>query len=196
MLQTSCLTETFFSQALERAQYLDNYLKREGKPVGPLHGLPISIKDSFCVEGVQSTVGFVALLKDESAKKNSALVKMLLHLGAVLYVKTNIPQTMMVSNILEYFQRPKFTVPRQQTRRTISSAARSTRTTQPSQQVDRAEAKARSSHSAVPSWAWEQISQARSASPRYAVASTASSRPSTASHLVDKYPVPWKESLD
>ncbi|KAJ5362604.1 hypothetical protein N7541_003448 [Penicillium brevicompactum] len=95
---TSCLTETFFPQALERAQYLDEYLKREGKPVGPLHGLPISLKDSFCVEGVQSTVGYVELLKNEPSKTNSALVKILLNLGAVIYVKTNIPQTMMTGD--------------------------------------------------------------------------------------------------
>ncbi|KAJ5920425.1 hypothetical protein N7516_011283 [Penicillium verrucosum] len=94
----SCLTETFFPQALERAKYLDEYLQREGKPVGPLHGLPISIKDSFCVEGVQSTIGYVAFLENEPAKTNSALVKMLLELGAVLYVKTNIPQTMMTAD--------------------------------------------------------------------------------------------------
>ncbi|KAJ5503403.1 Amidase [Penicillium fimorum] len=94
----SCLTETFFPQALERAKYLDDYLQREGKPIGPLHGLPISIKDSFCVEGVQSTIGYVEFLKNEPAKTNSALVKMLLQLGAVLYVKTNIPQTMMTAD--------------------------------------------------------------------------------------------------
>ncbi|CRL26866.1 Amidase [Penicillium camemberti] len=94
----SCLTETFFPQALERARYLDEYLQREGKPVGPLHGLPISIKDSFCVEGVQSTIGYVAFLENEPAKTNSALVKMLLELGAVLYVKTNIPQTLMTAD--------------------------------------------------------------------------------------------------
>lgn len=64
--------------------------------MGPLHGLPVSIKDSFCVKGLQSTVGYVEFLKHESAKTNSALVEMLLALGAVLYVKTNIPQTMMV----------------------------------------------------------------------------------------------------
>jgi amidase len=75
---------------------LDEYLQREGKPIGPLHGLPISIKDSFCVEGVQTTIGYVAFLENEPAKTNSALVNMLLQLGAVLYVKTNIPQTMMV----------------------------------------------------------------------------------------------------
>jgi amidase len=129
-LQTSCLTETFFPQALERAQYLDDYLKREGNPLGPLHGLPISIKDSFCVEGIQSTVGFVALLEDEPAKHNSALLQMLLHLGAVLYVKTNIPQTMMV-NISGSYQESKLTISRPQTRRIISSAAPSTPTRQP-----------------------------------------------------------------
>ncbi|KAJ5757965.1 uncharacterized protein N7511_006659 [Penicillium nucicola] len=94
----SCLTETFFPAALERAKYLDEYLQREGKPIGPLHGLPISLKDSFCVEGTQATVGYVALLKDGPSKTSSALVKMLLQLGAVLYVKTNIPQTMMTAD--------------------------------------------------------------------------------------------------
>ncbi|KAJ5543310.1 hypothetical protein N7535_005738 [Penicillium sp. DV-2018c] len=95
---TSCLTETFFPQALERAKYLDEYLRREGKSIGPLHGLPISIKDTFCVEGVQTTVGYVSFLAHEPEKNNSALVDMLLHLGAVLYVKTNIPQTLMTAD--------------------------------------------------------------------------------------------------
>lgn len=98
--QTACLTEQFFSRALDRAKYLDEYLKREGKPLGPLHGLPISLKDSFCLEGVQSTVGYVSFLKHPPATSNSPLVEMLLDLGAVLYVKTNIPQTMMVRTAL------------------------------------------------------------------------------------------------
>lgn len=96
-LQTSCLTEHFFDRALERAQYLDDYLKREKRVIGPLHGLPISLKDSFCIKGIQSTVGYVAFLENPPAETNSALVDLLLDLGAVLYVKTNIPQTMMVS---------------------------------------------------------------------------------------------------
>ncbi|KAL4938200.1 hypothetical protein BDV06DRAFT_201431 [Aspergillus oleicola] len=95
---TTCLTEHFFAQALERAQYLDDYLKREGKPVGPLHGLPISIKDSFRVKGAYTTVGYVSFLKHGAATENSALVDLLLDLGAVLYVKTNIPQTLMTAD--------------------------------------------------------------------------------------------------
>ncbi|OQE22562.1 hypothetical protein PENSTE_c010G04536 [Penicillium steckii] len=92
---TSCLTETCFPQALERAQSLDDYLKREGKPMGPLHGLPVSLKDSFDVKGLQSTYGYVELLKHEPANRNAYLVELLLLLGAVLYVKTNVPQTLM-----------------------------------------------------------------------------------------------------
>ncbi|KAL6230953.1 hypothetical protein BDW75DRAFT_248249 [Aspergillus navahoensis] len=95
---TSCLTEHFFHRAMERAEFLDEYFQREKKPLGPLHGLPISIKDSFCVEGVQSTVGYVSFLEKEPASHNSAIVEMLLDLGAVLYVKTNIPQTLMTGD--------------------------------------------------------------------------------------------------
>ena len=92
------MTETFFSRALERAEYLDDYLRREGKPLGPLHGLPISIKDSFNVKGIPSTIGFVSYLLNDPPKTNSTLVDLLLDLGAVLYVKTNIPQTLMTAD--------------------------------------------------------------------------------------------------
>ncbi|PIG89369.1 general amidase-B [Aspergillus arachidicola] len=95
---TSCLTEHFFDRALERAQYLDDYLKREKRVMGPLHGLPISLKDSFYIKGIQSTVGYVSFLENPPAETNSALVDLLLDLGAVLYVKTNIPQTMMTGD--------------------------------------------------------------------------------------------------
>jgi len=43
----NCVTEILFDEALARARELDDYLKREGKVVGPLHGLPISLKDQF-----------------------------------------------------------------------------------------------------------------------------------------------------
>ena len=42
--QTNCLTEIFVDRALERARELDEMLSRTGKIVGPLHGLPISLK--------------------------------------------------------------------------------------------------------------------------------------------------------
>jgi amidase len=54
---TKCLTEIFFDKALQRARKLDNYLMRTGEVVGPLHGIPVSVKDRFDVEGFDTTVG-------------------------------------------------------------------------------------------------------------------------------------------
>ena len=54
---TGCCTEMFFDEAIEVAQGLDDYLKKNGKPIGPLHGLPVSLKDTFDINGHDSTVG-------------------------------------------------------------------------------------------------------------------------------------------
>jgi amidase len=51
------LTEIFVDRALARAAELDDYFKRTGKVVGPLHGLPISLKDQLCIKGLETTVG-------------------------------------------------------------------------------------------------------------------------------------------
>jgi amidase len=53
----TCCTEIFFEQAFAVAQELDDYLAKTGKTVGPLHGLPVSIKDLFSVEGVDTSIG-------------------------------------------------------------------------------------------------------------------------------------------
>ncbi|RHZ54891.1 putative general amidase [Aspergillus thermomutatus] len=95
---TSCLTETFFDRALARARQLDDHLAATGKTVGPLHGLPISMKETFNVAGVPTCLGFVSYLDRPAPTTNSALVDILLAAGAVLYVKTNVPQTMMTAD--------------------------------------------------------------------------------------------------
>lgn len=87
-----------FEDALVRAKYCDEYLATNKKTLGPFHGLPISIKDSFDVKGYASTAGYVALLKRGPMEQNSACAQILLDAGAVLYVKTNIPQTMMTAD--------------------------------------------------------------------------------------------------
>ncbi|GLA48863.1 hypothetical protein AnigIFM63604_004447 [Aspergillus niger] len=99
---TRCLTETFFDIALQRAKELDEYFQSTGKVRGPLHGLPISLKDCFNVAGVPSTIGFTAFIAHGPVKNNSSVVQILLDLGAVLYVKTNIPQTMMAADSHNY----------------------------------------------------------------------------------------------
>ncbi|KAF8153288.1 general amidase [Crassisporium funariophilum] len=90
----NCLTEIFIERALLRAAELDEHLKTTGKVVGPLHGLPISLKDQISIKGIESTMGYVSWI-DQHAEKNSVLADVLEACGAVLYVKTNIPQTLM-----------------------------------------------------------------------------------------------------
>lgn len=93
---TNCLSETLFTEAMMTAKSLDDHLAQTGKPKGPLHGLPISIKDNFNVVGKDSTVGFVSWV-GQPATYNSVLVDLLLNAGAVLYVKTNVPTAMMIA---------------------------------------------------------------------------------------------------
>ncbi|KKZ60309.1 hypothetical protein EMCG_04952 [[Emmonsia] crescens] len=90
---TRCLTEPLFDEALARASQLDAHFKRTGKTMGPLHGLPISFKDTYDIKGIDSTTGLVALAF-KPAEANAPLVDLLLDLGAVIVAKTNIPQTL------------------------------------------------------------------------------------------------------
>jgi amidase len=43
---TNCLTEIFFEEGMDRAKELDSIFEQTGQPVGPLHGVPVSIKVS------------------------------------------------------------------------------------------------------------------------------------------------------
>jgi Asp-tRNA(Asn)/Glu-tRNA(Gln) amidotransferase A subunit family amidase len=95
---TNCLTEILFDEALARAHECDTYLKEHGQPIGPLHGLPISLKDSFNLKGVQTTIGYVSFIANPPSSINSTLVQVLYDSGAVFYVKTNLPQTMMTAD--------------------------------------------------------------------------------------------------
>merc|ERR1712000_651575 len=53
----NCLHDFFPDAALARAKELDQYLAEHGKPVGPLHGLPISLKDQLRVKAGRHTWG-------------------------------------------------------------------------------------------------------------------------------------------
>ncbi|PHH61177.1 hypothetical protein CDD81_700 [Ophiocordyceps australis] len=92
---TNCLAETAFERALATARARDRHLEESGKPLGPLHGLPVSVKDNFKLCGVDSTIGFVSHVGD-AATSDSTLVTLLEQAGAVIYVKTNVPTAMMI----------------------------------------------------------------------------------------------------
>lgn len=88
---TNCLTEPLFESAIRRAEELDHHLAKEGKLWGPLHGLPVSVKDTFNVRGVDTSIGLAALCF-KPAPDNAPLVDLLLSLGCVIVAKTNVPQ--------------------------------------------------------------------------------------------------------
>ncbi|KAK9489414.1 amidase signature domain-containing protein [Lipomyces doorenjongii] len=90
-------TEFFPEIALKRAAELDEYYKSTGKTIGPIHGLPISLKDQFRVKGVETCMGYVSWITNEPEKENSTIVDLLLNAGAVFFVKTNIPTSLMAA---------------------------------------------------------------------------------------------------
>ncbi|KAK0466411.1 general amidase [Desarmillaria tabescens] len=91
---TNCLTEIFVEEALAKAAERDSYLEQTGKVLGPLHGLPVSLKDQVNIKGIESTMGYVSWI-GTFAERNAVLVDVLDSLGAVPFVKTNVPQTLM-----------------------------------------------------------------------------------------------------
>lgn len=91
---TNCLSEILFLPAIEQAHALDAEYKHTGKTRGPLHGIPISLKDTFNIKGYDSSIG-IASLAGNPAKENAALVDILLEQGAVPFCKTNVSQTLM-----------------------------------------------------------------------------------------------------
>ncbi|PVH81660.1 amidase [Cadophora sp. DSE1049] len=95
---TNCLSEMFFEEAIENAKALDRTrLEHPNRPLGPFHGLPISLKDSFMLEGKDSTIG-MACFVEKPAVRDSPLVAIIRSLGGLLYCKTNVPQTMMTAD--------------------------------------------------------------------------------------------------
>ncbi|KAM5369938.1 hypothetical protein ACJZ2D_008737 [Fusarium nematophilum] len=90
---TSCLSEWFMTSAIEQARALDLHLERTGQTVGPLHGVPVSIKEHIPLAGHWSSFGYLdTRRKDET---DSLMVAILRRAGAVFYCKTNQPQAIM-----------------------------------------------------------------------------------------------------
>lgn len=75
--------------ALKRAAEADAALAN-GQNWGPLHGLPITIKDTFEVNGVRSTAG-APFLSQYEGKRDAVGVARLKDAGAVILGKTNVP---------------------------------------------------------------------------------------------------------
>ena len=76
-------------EALARAAEADEALAR-GEAWGPLHGVPITIKDCFDVAGVRTTAGSRSMA-DRVPGEDAAAVARLREAGAVIVGHTNVP---------------------------------------------------------------------------------------------------------
>ncbi|KZM23696.1 Amidase [Ascochyta rabiei] len=91
---SNCLTELLPTLALERAKELDVYFQEYKRPIGPLHGLPISLKEHLGLQGLRCTTGYVSHW-DTIAKEDAHIIQVLRDAGAVFHCRTTVPQTMM-----------------------------------------------------------------------------------------------------
>jgi amidase len=76
-------------RAMDKAKEADK-LTEQGRSLGPLHGIPITIKDAYEVEGIISTGGDPNW-KDNVPSKNAEAVQRLVDAGAIIFGKTNVP---------------------------------------------------------------------------------------------------------
>lgn len=76
--------------ALETAAEADRAVAR-GDDLGPLHGLPISIKDLEMTEGIRTTSGSL-IFADRIGSYDSVVVERVKRAGAVILGKTNTPE--------------------------------------------------------------------------------------------------------
>ncbi|MGH9584567.1 MAG: amidase [Bryobacteraceae bacterium] len=84
------VVRTLAESALEDAEAADRKLA-SGGACGPLHGVPVSIKDSIDVAGVATTAGTLGRKNAAPATEDAALVRRLRQAGAIPIAKTNLP---------------------------------------------------------------------------------------------------------
>ncbi len=76
-------------QARQQADAADAAL-RKGDDWGPLHGLPMTVKESYNIAGLPTTFGLPAM-KDNLAAADAMSVSSLTQAGAIVFGKTNVP---------------------------------------------------------------------------------------------------------
>lgn len=85
--QLNAYVDVYRKQAMAQAQQRDQVSGARG----PLHGVPVSIKECYLYEGTPTTLNYPPL-KNYVGKQTSPLVQRLIDAGAVILGKTNVPQ--------------------------------------------------------------------------------------------------------
>ncbi|HEY1869942.1 MAG TPA: amidase [Chitinophagaceae bacterium] len=91
----NALISIFEVEALQEAATCDKEAK-EGKFRGPLHGIPVTIKEQFWIKGKNSNTNF-KMLKDFVAPEDAVIVDRIRKSGAIILGQTNVPR-----NLLDY----------------------------------------------------------------------------------------------
>lgn len=86
-------TTVFDDEARAQATRLDDE-RASGSVRGPLHGVPISVKECFDLEGHPTTLGLRSR-QSALATRDAAMVTLLREMGAVVLGRTNLSQTML-----------------------------------------------------------------------------------------------------
>uniref|UniRef100_A0A1I8APE8 fatty acid amide hydrolase n=1 Tax=Steinernema glaseri TaxID=37863 RepID=A0A1I8APE8_9BILA len=91
--ETNCVC-LFITEATEQAKRLDELAKDPHYKKPPMFGFPISIKENIYVKGYDATKGYANGV-DSPSKEDSPIIAQLKDLGAVPFVLTNVPQSML-----------------------------------------------------------------------------------------------------
>src|ERR1700688_3624562 len=76
--------------ALEDAAALDTQLAKTGELVGPLHGIPVAVKDQAETKGIETRFGSVAL-SGYVPEQDATIVSKMKAAGAIILGKTAMP---------------------------------------------------------------------------------------------------------
>lgn len=88
----NAIVATDVPRARRQAKAADRARAR-GAKLGPLHGVPMTVKESFDVAGMATTVGFVEQ-RDNRPTQDALVVQRLAAAGAIVFGKTNLPVAM------------------------------------------------------------------------------------------------------
>ncbi|GMG09111.1 unnamed protein product [[Candida] boidinii] len=75
---TNCCSEIFFEKAYKKANELDQYFTETGKLIGKFHGIPVSLKDQFNLEGIDSAIGYISLLNKPKKLEDTSKLAIIL----------------------------------------------------------------------------------------------------------------------
>jgi amidase len=78
--------------ALETARAQDEYFARTGNFVGPLHGIPIAVKDNYDTVDMRTTAGAAADYANDKPPTDATMVAKLRAAGAIILGKTNLDE--------------------------------------------------------------------------------------------------------